>query len=311
MARLAARLGVDPGALVGYGKREQTRTDHLRLVVGYLRWRPIPTGGPDLAELERFLLARAMEHDSARVLFGLACEFLIATRTVRPGVVPLMRFVAAGRAAAASLTHQKVAHLLTEAFQAELDGLLVFDGESGMTRLAWLTRPAAEATANTVKAQLDKLAFARSLGADVLDLSMLPGERRRSLAAVGRRASNQTLARREPVVRYPILMCVLAQAAVDLLDEVVALFDQAVSGRESRAKTKMEQVLAERARTGEDRQQMLEVILRVLADESIPDEAVGGLLRNRLGRQNLADAQEDAWADLPRDHGRLRALAAS
>lgn len=104
-------------------------------------------------------------------------------------------------------------------------------------------------------------------------------------------------------------LCVLAQAAVDLLDEVIALFDQAVSARESRAKAKMEQALAERARTGEDRQRMLEAILGVLADESIPDEAVGELLRDRLGRQALADAQADAWAGLPRDHGRLRALA--
>jgi hypothetical protein len=31
--------------------------------------------------LERFLLARALERDSAKVLFGLACEFLIAAKT--------------------------------------------------------------------------------------------------------------------------------------------------------------------------------------------------------------------------------------
>ncbi|MGB7981402.1 MAG: Tn3 family transposase, partial [Candidatus Nanopelagicales bacterium] len=311
VARLAARLGVDPVVLVGYGKREQTRTDHLRLVVDHLGWQPVPTGGPELAELERFLLARAMERDSAKVLFGLACEFLIAARTVRPGAVTLMQLVGAARAAASSLTHQKVAHLLTEGFRADLDGLLVFDAELGMTRLAWLTRPAVEATANSVKAQLDKLLFARSLGAHVLDLSMLAGERRRSLAGIGRRASNQTLVRREPGVRYPILLCVLAQAAVDLLDEVVALFDQAVSARESRAKTKTEQALADRARTGEDRQQLLEVVLGVLADESIPHEAVGGLLRDQLGRQNLADTQAEVWVDLPRGHGRLRALAGS
>ena len=91
----------------------------------------------------------------------------------------------------------------------------------------------------------------------------------------------------EAGVRYPILLCVLAQAAVDLLDEVVALFDRAVLARESRAKTKMEQAMADRARTGEDRQQLLKVVLWVLADESIPDEAVGGLLRDQLGRQNL------------------------
>jgi hypothetical protein len=60
----------------------------------------------------------------------------------------------------------------------------------------------------------------------------------------------------------------------------------------------MEAALAQRARAGEDRQQMLDVILGVLADESIPDEAVGGLLRDQLGRQNLADTQAGVWADL-------------
>ncbi|MBA2324688.1 MAG: DUF4158 domain-containing protein [Pseudonocardiales bacterium] len=36
VARLATRLQVDPGLLEGYGRREQTRSDHLRLVADYL-----------------------------------------------------------------------------------------------------------------------------------------------------------------------------------------------------------------------------------------------------------------------------------
>jgi hypothetical protein len=35
VARLAERLGVDPALLEGYGRREQTRSDHLRLVADY------------------------------------------------------------------------------------------------------------------------------------------------------------------------------------------------------------------------------------------------------------------------------------
>jgi hypothetical protein len=41
--------------------------------------------------------------------------------------------------------------------------------------------------------------------------------------------------RRDPQRRYPILLTLLAQSTVDVLDDVVALFDQAVSARESRA----------------------------------------------------------------------------
>lgn len=69
--------------------------------------------------------------------------------------------------------------------------------------------------------------------------------------------------------------------------------------------------MAERAKEGEDRQQLLNQILSVLADPAIPDEQVGGLLRNQIGRQELQDVQADGWLDLPRDHGRLQALEAS
>lgn len=51
--------------------------------------------------------------------------------------------------------------------------------------------------------------------------------------------TGQALERREPQRRYPILMTLLAQSATDVLDEVVQLFDQAVSARESKAAYRM------------------------------------------------------------------------
>lgn len=37
-------------------------------------------GEPEWKELEEFLFARAMEHDSPKLLFRLACEFLLSAR---------------------------------------------------------------------------------------------------------------------------------------------------------------------------------------------------------------------------------------
>src|SRR5450756_3232798 len=59
--------------------------------------------------------------------------------------------------------HQEVAHLLTEQLTSDLDRLLMFDVGLGMTRLAWLTKSAVEATASSVKAEIDKLMFLLSL----------------------------------------------------------------------------------------------------------------------------------------------------
>jgi hypothetical protein len=252
-----------------------------------------------------------MEHDSPSLLLGLACEYLSSVKTIRPGVLTLMRLVASARSAAGALTHEKVSHLLTDRLTSDLDRLLTLDDGVGMSRLAWLIQPAVEATAGSVMSELEKLMFLRAMDAHVLDLSMLAAERRRFLAAIGRRSTNQSLARREPLRRHPILLAVVSQSAVDLLDEVIGLFDQAVSARESRAKTRTDEALAERARKGEARHLLLEAILDVLADEAIPDEQVGALLRGRIGRQALRDASAGAWPELPRDHGRLAALDSS
>lgn len=61
-----------------YGRREQTRTNHLRSVAKYLGWKQASPGNAEFKELEQFLLDRAMEHDSPTLLFHLAREYLIA-----------------------------------------------------------------------------------------------------------------------------------------------------------------------------------------------------------------------------------------
>ena len=85
MARLAERLGLEPGALRGYGKRAQTRSDHLAKVARYLGWKTAADGSREMMELEQFLLDRAMEHDSPTLLFNLAREYLMSAKVIRPG----------------------------------------------------------------------------------------------------------------------------------------------------------------------------------------------------------------------------------
>src|SRR6266567_4190525 len=310
VGRLAERLGLDPGALRGYGRRAQTRSDHLAKVARYLSWKTAADGSREMKELEQFLLDRAMEHDSPTLLFNLAREYLMSAKVIRPGAVTLAKMVGTARAGATELTSQQVEHLLTVQVRQDLDLVLMYDVGLGMTRFAWLTTGAVEATASVVKTSIEKLVWLRSMDAHLLDLSVLPNERRRFLAMVGRRSTVQAQERRGER-RYPILLALVAQSAVDQLDEVVALFDQAVPARESRARSKTDEALAERAKKGEDRQLLVDVILPVLADPSVPDEQVGGLLRSSIGMSKLREVVSGGWRPLPRDHGRLSAMDSS
>jgi len=310
VARLADQLHVDPTVLGVYGRRAKTRTEHLRLVAQYRGWR-LPTE-LEFKELDEFLLARALEHDSPTLLFRLACEYLISVRVIRPGLVTVLERVAHARAQAQRETYDRLAGEFSEQRRAGLDGLLVVDPEVGMTRLRWLTTGAVEASPAGVKAEVGKLEFLRGLGADALDLSVLPAERRRFLATVGRRLTAQALARREPQRRYPILLTLLAQSATDVLDEVVSLFDQAVSAREGKAERTMRDTLAERGKTGEDRQALLDELLDIIADPAIGDEQIGALIRGeRIGWTRIRAAMVQAVPRLPRDHGHLAALDGS
>jgi len=310
VARLARQLQVGPGELEGYGEREQTRTDHLRLVLRYCGWQT--AGTLELKELEEFLLARGMEHDAPSLLFRLACEHLRSSKVVRPGVVTLLERVAAARAAAQRETYDRLAHLLSETRRVELDGLLVTDPEIGTSRLRWLNTGPTEASAAAVKTEVRKLLFLRGLDAHTLELSVLPAERRRFLAAIGRRCSAAKLARRDPQRRYPIVLTLLAQSAADVLDEVVQLFDQALSAKESQAKHKLTERLAERAKHSDDKLAIAELVLPVLADPAIPDEEVGGRLRGEIGMDRLRAAMaEPVTTRLPRDHGHLGVLGSS
>jgi hypothetical protein len=95
-----------------------------------------------------------------------------------------------------------------------------------------------------VKAELEKLTYLRRLDAHTLDLSALPAERRRFLAGIGRRLTAQALSRRDGQRRYPILLTLVAQSVVDVLDESLLLFDEALSGRETAARAKLTEALA-------------------------------------------------------------------
>ncbi|WP_045440431.1 DUF4158 domain-containing protein, partial [Nocardia seriolae] len=312
VARLAEQLNVDAAQLRSYSHRPQTRSEHVRLVAQYLGWRP--AGAVELKELDEFLLARAMEHDSPTLLFRLACEYLISARVIRPDPVTLVERVAHARNQAQAETYDRLAHELTPQRCQELDALLVVDPSLGMSRLTWLSTGPVEASAAAVKAEIDKLGFLRGLGADTLDISVLPAERRRRrfLATMGRRLTGQALERRDPQRRYPILLTLLAQSATDVLDEVVQLFDQAISAKFSTAERRMRDELAERGKSGEDRQALLDDLLSIITDLQIADEEIGGLIRGeKIGWERLRAAIAQAKPRLPRDHGHLAALAAS
>jgi hypothetical protein len=112
---------------------------------------------------------------------------------------------------------------LTPALRDSLDAVLQPDIGTGRTPLSWLQVEATALTPRAILGEIAKLTYLRGLGADAWELTALTPNRRKLLARIGRRATNQALQRTPPERRHPILLAFLEQAVEEVTDEVVNL----------------------------------------------------------------------------------------
>jgi len=309
-ARLAKQVGVSPAALIRYGAEtaERSRREHVEMVVAHTGWRTCGRG--EWKALDDWLVARAIEHDTPSVLFAQALEHLRAERIVRPGLDRLVRAVATARVGADDETHRRLLPALAGFADEALDALLVTDPTRGVAPLVWLGDRATAASPEQVKAEVAKLAYLRGLGADRLDLSAVPPERRRHLATLARRSTPAALGRMAPERRHSILLAALAAAHTDIVDEMVQLFDQALSGTDSRARHQVAERRLAAAGADVERLVLLDDILEVVLDDDLDDTAAGSAVRG-LGADRLAGARRSDEERLPSDGGHLELVEAS
>lgn len=148
--RLAEQVSVPPTAIVNYGTRSQTRTEHLVEVLAFEGW--VAAAPAEWKAIDEFLFARALEHDSPRLLFNAACEFLRASRIMRPGVLRLLEHVATARERADDETWDRLSSILSTEQRQVLDELLVIDASAGGSRHEWLERAPAKPNAASLLA---------------------------------------------------------------------------------------------------------------------------------------------------------------
>ncbi len=192
--RLADRVSVPATAIVDYGTRSQTRTEHLVEVLAFEGW--VTAAPSEWEAIDEFLFARALEHDSPRLLFNAACEFC----GCRGSCVPVFSACwSTSRPLAIAPTRRRgIGSRRTCRPSCDRCSMSswVVDASAGGSRHEWLERAPTTSNAANLRGELDKLEFLRSIGADRLYLTVLPGQRRRLLARAARRSS--VTARRDP-----------------------------------------------------------------------------------------------------------------
>ena len=292
VAYVARQLDVAPTELARYGQRGLTRTEHLRQIRCYLGFRKATAG--DLAQLESWLVDRALEHDRPTLLLRLACEHLLSLRIERPGITHLERFIAAARQRAQQETYRRLAPILTGDCKARLDGLLTVDAVTGRSDLAWLQQSASTYSPPMILATLEKRACCRRWGVDRWNVSSLSPNRLKFLAQIARRSTNQALQRMPERRRYPILVAFLYQTVVDLTDEAIDLFDRCLAEAYHRASRDLKDFRLSVARSTNEKLQLFREIGRVVLDPKVEDADLRRTIYHRIPAAELRDAVEES-----------------
>jgi TnpA family transposase len=288
---VAEQLGVSPDELSRYGRREQTRTDHFQQVQTYLGYRR-PTE-KDLAGVETWIAARAMEHERPTLLLQLACERFRSLKLVRIGATRLERLVAIARYHAREETYRLLSPLFSEETKGRLDSLLTEKERSGRTWLTWFRTAATSATANTILEALRKVLELREWGVETWDLRALNPNRRHLLAKLAKHRTAQNLQRLTPVRRYPILLSFLRQAVDDVADEAVKLFDKCCGEAYSDAAGELEDLRLAAAQRANEKVLLFQAVAGVILDGKVADQDVRTFVYKKVGRDVLEAALAD------------------
>jgi hypothetical protein len=302
---VAGQVDAAEHELLAYGARAQTRSDHLSLLLAHLGQRR-PTDA-DRAGLARWLGERAVEHDAAAALMALAGEHLRARRVLRPPVDALARLIATARGDA----HREVERLLADQLPATrrdaLDALL--DGGGDRSELAELRRRAGHTGVRELLAQADRYRRLLALGADRIEVDVLPPARRRALESLGWRMTAQQLRRLEPTRRHPLLLVLLRALVIERGDELLNQFDKLLRLARRRAQRRVDE---QRRRTARQRDELASLgrrLSRILLECAATGEVPLSRIEREVGLERLqAAAALDEGALPPLDQQELDVL---
>ncbi len=292
---VSSQLGLDANVAADYPRREQTRTEHLREIADHLGFRR--ASDDDFARMEFWLTRLALAHARPSVLLANLCEYLLRRRVLRPGITTLERVVVRARQAAEVQTYDALASLI-EPRRQMLDELLEVDNEIGGLRLTWLRDRENKNSAPSIQRMLAKHAWLVDIGVPEWALDPLVHRNRlRYLARLGRGSTGQRLERMPGQRKYPILVAFLQQSLVDIVDEILDMFDRRIGEALAKARRVHEGFSRKRTSVRDDIVRSYRAIVRVLRDPKVSNPRVRKVIFKKIAEVELARLYEETAKD--------------
>jgi TnpA family transposase len=291
VAFVAQQIGVNPGVLAEYSRRDTNRREHAVEAQRHLGLHP------PVREDRRAALTEALATATASDRGMPIAEAIIAAfrerKSVAPAIDTLDRIGRAARVVARRRMEVALLDGLTSERLATLDGLLAVDPTIRQTRFAWLRALPEAPSEKNLLALLDRLSFVRSFGLD-------PQRRERgSLGTVGARG------RRDAVTpswladdfnagrRHALIAAQLIELISKLTDATITMFCRLIARLFTKSEARQDQRhLDARKETGR-LLRMFGDTLRVLAETNETGEDTIKGLDREIGWDRLVQARAD------------------
>jgi TnpA family transposase len=283
------RLECSFNQFLGYGKREQTETDHLIQILKHLKFRKWQAL-IDEPLMEKWLVEQGMEHHDERYLLAILCKKLHQEKILRPAIGTLEALVANIGEQLEMETYQRLSIFWTEDFVKKLDTLLEVDSSKKITLHRWLCITPSTNTAKAINQMFEKIDFLTEIGVKLWDLSSISENRKKLLADAVRRDSNAHLKRFNPIKRYPMLVCFLRESFLDITDMILVMYTDYWQQINNKAKKAMNMSLLENTKLQQNAVKIVTQIGKIVLDENIDNESLRSKIYENLSKTQIQEA---------------------
>ncbi len=235
LQKLAAdQLGVSVDNWSDYGRREQTRREHLVELQRWLRLSPF-----GIAEFRRFvyqLAELAQQSDRGIVLAEALVEMLRQQRIILPAIDVIERVCSEALTLGTRRVYDALTAALTDHHRGGFDEFLAIREGTNGSGLTWLRQPPGPSKPKHMLAHLERLKTIRELSLpDGLE-SAIHQNRLLKLAREGGQMTAQHLRDLDPARRYATLVAVILETRATLIDEIIDLHDRFIGKLFNKAK---------------------------------------------------------------------------
>jgi TnpA family transposase len=230
----ADQLRVSPEAWNEYGRRDQTRREHLLELQAWLKLTPFAVA--DYRHFVRQLAELAQQTDRGIVLAEALVELLRQQRIILPAVDVIERVCSEALTRGTRQVYEALSAPLGDFHRRALDGLLSIREGSKGSGLIWLRQPPGPPKPKHVLAHLERLKTIRDLALPGGLEQAIHQNRLLKLAREGGQMTAQHLRDLERSRRHATLVAVILDTRATLIDEIIDLHDRFMGTLFSRAK---------------------------------------------------------------------------